>query len=238
MNDTLLLTIMSEEAPPPDGPVESTDVPTVETGSIDKAVKTSESAASRYARKAAYALYMLYMTYSLNWWIQCLPDACSDKDANLTIIWTVVHFVALAVAASPLLEDRWFDHGRFYFVYQAAVIGSILSSCKPPSHPLELSTRLLISSLFYNNSVHTLDNDYTRAGSYSVFKLNARERIYRSLGVQEESLDWIRHRRSKFGYLDAQNSSFELQNRMRNKRSSAVRDELFIKAEEGKNGES
>ncbi len=31
----------------------------------------------------------------------------------------------------------------------------------------------------------------------AVFKLNARERIYRSLGVQEESLDWIRHRRSK-----------------------------------------
>ncbi len=185
MNDTLLLTIMSEEAPPPDGPVESTDVPAVEAGSIDKVVKTSESAASRYVRKAVYALYILYMTYSLNWWIQCLPDACSDKDANLTIIWTVVHFVALAVAASPLLEDRWFDHGRFYFVYQAAVIGasspfllrlvdlgtgciagSILSSCKPPSHPLELSTRLLISSLFYNNSVHALDNDYTRAGSY------------------------------------------------------------------------
>ncbi|KAF8884875.1 hypothetical protein CPB85DRAFT_1459778 [Mucidula mucida] len=109
-----------EETPPHCGPVlESADVPVAAVDSTDKVSENSESPAIRYV---VYTFVSLYLTYLLDPITQCPPTDCTDEAVRLAIIWGVVHLVLLAVAASPLLEDRWFDHGKFYVVYQAAVI--------------------------------------------------------------------------------------------------------------------
>ncbi|KAF9027938.1 hypothetical protein BDZ89DRAFT_1133917 [Hymenopellis radicata] len=161
-------------------------------------------------QKTAYAVMTLGLIFVHNG-MMCPParpsageDTLNDMDPTIAempffvirsrIIWGLAQLVILVVAASPVLDDCWISHGKFWFVYQGVVIGTILTSPRPPTEFFHLFLTFAVSSFIFQVSVTFLQYDYARLGTYGVYTLSLGERLSRSLGASEETLIELRFR--------------------------------------------
>ncbi|KAF9027904.1 hypothetical protein BDZ89DRAFT_1133886 [Hymenopellis radicata] len=237
---------MAEATPPPYSSMESTDSAGPLKASMDSAnvSEISPNPALRpnnKVQKTAYAVMTLGLIFVHNG-MMCPParpsageDTLNDIDPTIAempffvirsrIIWGLAQLVILVVAASPVLDDCWISHGKLWFVYQGVVIGTILTSPRPPTEFFHLFFTFAVSCAIFHNSVTSvLQDDYARLGTYGVITLSLGEHFCRSLGASEEALIELRSYRS------------ECENRMRMNRSTTDETELLREEKPSKNG--
>ncbi|KAF9020622.1 hypothetical protein BDZ89DRAFT_1138549 [Hymenopellis radicata] len=189
---------MAEETQPSCGsvqPADSTAVPVkASMDSIsDPEINAPEIPPVTKTEVALRAFCVLCLTYYLSSAFICssiIED--TSNDVRLRIIWGLAQLVVLAVAASPVPEDRGIDHGKIYFVYQAIVIGAILSSPRPPDTLFHLCFTFVYSSHIFDFAISFYYDDYARTGTYGLFMLCLQERLYGSLGASEETLSMLK----------------------------------------------